>query len=189
MNQHQQQFFDYVAKLQQKVAILRADYWAQYSSFDTWQFWVAVLMLIVPLIVLAFAIDKEKIFLIGFYGLNIHVWFAYIDSFGVRTNLWGYPYEVIPYFPSFSLDGSLVPVTFMLVYQWTLNHNKNFFLYSFLTSCAFAFILKPILSSLDLFVLNDGLNYFHVLIVYLVTFLIAWIVTKIFLWGEKKPAH
>lgn len=189
MSQHQQQLFDYVTKLQQKVSILHADYWAQYSSFHTWQFWVVVLMLIVPLIVLAFTIDREKIFLIGFYGFNIHAWFAYIDTYGVRTRLWGYPYEAIPYFPSFSLDASLVPVVFMLVYQWTLNHNKNFYLYSFLTACVFAFIVKPLLASLGLLVVFDGVNYFHILIVYLITFLISRIVTKIFLLGEKKPAH
>jgi hypothetical protein len=185
MNQQQQELYDDVIKLQKKAIELNTYYWKEYSSFDTWQFWMALFILIVPLIVLIFAIDREKIFLIGFYGFNIHAWFAYIDSFGAKSGLWAYPYQVIPFFPSFPLDASLVPVTFMLVYQWTLNHNKNFYLYSFITACIFSFILKPLLVNFDLFVLNKNVNYFYLLIVYCFVFLFSRMVTKIFLLGKK----
>ncbi|WP_374121057.1 CBO0543 family protein [Neobacillus sp. PS2-9] len=49
----------------------------------------------------------------------------YINLLGVNRGLWSYPFQLIPTMPSFAFDSSFVPVTFMLVYQWTLHHKKN----------------------------------------------------------------
>ncbi len=62
-------------------------YWIKYSGFTTWQFWVNILMLIIPLVVLFFFIDRKKIYLLGFYGLNFHVWYTYLNIVGIRCGL------------------------------------------------------------------------------------------------------
>src|SRR5699024_12644565 len=95
----------------------------------------------IPLIILFFSIDKSKALLLGFFGLNYHVWFSYTNSIGVGLGLWEYPYHVIPFLPSFSLYAALVPVCFMLLYQLTLNHNKNIYLYFFLFYFVFILVL------------------------------------------------
>ena len=61
---------------------------------------------------------------ICFYGYNIHVLFGYIDLYGRNLGYWNYPFPVFPPIPGLSLDTSLVPVTFMLVYQWTIKRKK-----------------------------------------------------------------
>lgn len=182
----QKQFFKDINTLQEEVAKLQQEYWLTYSNIDTWQFWLMIAMLILPLIVLFITIDKSKLFLILFYTFNIHVWFAYINSYGVRRAFWEYPYSLTPYFPfSLSLDGALVPVAFMLIYQWTLNKKKNFYLYTTGLAAFFSFIFKPLLVSMDLFHLNKGLNYFHLFLLYCLLFLISIGITNIFIKLKK----
>ncbi|MCP1158777.1 hypothetical protein ACQCVH_18050 [Bacillus infantis] len=165
------------------------EYWKEYSSFNDWQLWAVIIILIVPLILLYFKIDRSKILLLGFYGLNYHIWFAYTNSIGIRLGLWEYPYELLPVLPSFALDASFVPVMFILLYQWTLNHKKNFYLYSLLLSAVFAFVIKPILVSLDFFRMFKGVNYFHLFLCYIAFFLVAKIITNIFISMQKNRAE
>lgn len=165
---------------------LNMEYWNSFSSVETWQFWLIVAVLVIPLIILFILIDKRQILLIGFYGLNIHVWIAYVDSIGLRIGLWEYPYILAPVLPSFSLDASLIPVSFMLVYQWTLNHKKNFYLYSFLLSALYAFILKPLMKYFHFFHMFKGINYIHLFIIYAAVFIASKLVTNLFLWLQSK---
>ncbi|WP_117169005.1 CBO0543 family protein [Paraliobacillus sediminis] len=182
----QNEFFNEINILQEEVAKLQEEYWLTYSNIDTWQFWVMVATMILPLIVLVIAIDKTKLFLILFFTLNIHVWFAYIDSIGVRRAYWEYPYTLTPYFPfSLSLDGALAPVAFMLVYQWTLNKQKNFYLYATGLAAFFSFIFKPFLVSINLFGMNNGFNYFYLFLLYCLLFLISIGITNIFIKFKK----
>ncbi|GGM38055.1 hypothetical protein GCM10011351_25290 [Paraliobacillus quinghaiensis] len=179
--------FEEINQMQEKVAQLQEDYWLSYTNIDSWQFWVMVLMLIVPLIIFILKIDRSKLFLLLFFAFNIHVWFAYIDAFGVRRGFWEYPHSLTPYFPfSLSLDGSLVPVAYMFVYQWTLNKKKNFYLYAIALSAIFSFGLKPLLVSINLFGLNKGMNYFYLFLLYCLMFLISKLITNFFLKLESK---
>lgn len=178
--------FDTLVRQKKELTNSLIDYWKDYSDFSTWQFWLIVAMFLVPLIILYFKIDKNKIFLIGFYGYSIHMAFAYIDISGINLGFWNYPYKLIPALPSFSLDSSLVPVTFMLVYQWTLNHKKNFYIYSTIAAIIFAFIFKPILASANLFRMYDGTNFFHLFLIYVFVFLIAKFLTNLFLKLHKS---
>lgn len=162
------------------------NYWHDYSYLNTWQFWVVLAFFILPLIAIFFLIDRRKALLIGFYGFNIHVWFTYIDTIGGASNLWFYPYKIFPFFTtSFALDVSFIPVVFMLVYQWTINHKKNYYLYSFLLCVFLTFIFKRILIDLKLFQLVKA-NYFHLLIGYLGIALVSKLITNVFIWFEEK---
>lgn len=74
----------------------------------------------------------------------------------------------------------------MLVYQWTLNNNKNYYVYSIATAGIFSFIFKPFLVALGLFKLYGNLNYLHLFIGYLFVLLSAKFITNVFLWTQKK---
>jgi hypothetical protein len=100
--------------------------------------------------------------------------------------LWEYPYNLVPMLPSFALDASLVPVLFILLYQWTLNHNKNKYLYPILLSAVLAFIFKPILVSLDLFRMFEWVNYIYLFIFYFAFFVVSKWIADIFIWLEKR---
>ncbi|WP_226035145.1 CBO0543 family protein [Aquibacillus saliphilus] len=186
MDSQQREYFQEIISIQEKFTKESEQYWQLYSNLGTWQFWVILLMLLVPLIILYFVIDREKIFLIGFFGFAVHVLFFYTDAIGIRYGLWGYPYQMVPFLPSFSIDASIVPISIMLVYQWTLKHNKNFFVYLLITSLVFGFAFKPLLTSLGLFESYKWINFFLIFLIYVVLFLLAYLITKIFVVMHKR---
>jgi hypothetical protein len=85
-----------------------------------------------------------------------------------------------------ALDSSLVPMTFMLVYQWTLNNKKNYYLYSIITAFILSFLFKPLLVALGLIKMYANITYIHLFICYLLVLLIAKFITNVFLWTQKK---
>lgn len=125
MQEEQIEQFNNIRSMKEQVTQLEMDYWQSYSYLDTWQFWIAIAMVVIPLIILFFTIDRQRTLLIGFFGFNYHVWFMYFDTTGIKLGLWEYPYQALPYLPSFSMDAAL---TFMLLYQWTINQQKNVYL-------------------------------------------------------------
>jgi hypothetical protein len=181
MKQNQTSRLKEVLEQQDLVVNMWVDYWRDFSTWEDWHFWAIVLMLIIPLVFVYFFIDKEIVFQIGFYGFNIHTWFTYSDAIAMRTAHVTYPYQAIPVLPvNFALDASLVPVSFMLLYQWCLNRKKNIFLYGVLLSAFFSFIFKPLLVSLDLMQLNKGMNYFFLFLNYLLILILAILITSVF---------
>jgi hypothetical protein len=181
MPKGQAQWLEKIRNFEMEASNLWSNYWQQYSHMGTWQFWVNVGLLIGSLIVLYVFIDRRKAFQIGFYGFNVHVWFTYIDLFGSRNGLWEYPYKVFPIGPiNVALDTSFVPVTFMLMYQWSLNRNKNYYVTLISVGIVFAAIIKPIMSALSLFYLFRWMNYFYLFLAYLIIILISKWITNLF---------
>ncbi|MEC2078388.1 CBO0543 family protein [Metabacillus fastidiosus] len=163
------------------------DYWFDYSAFDTWQFWLNVAFVIIPLILIYFFIDRKKIFLLGFFGFNIHVWSAYLDATVTRANYIEYPYNAVPFTPiQFGMDTSLIPVLFMLLYQWSLNKGKNFYLYALLLIAGISFIVKPLCSAHHLMHLKQGANYIHIFVAYIVITLVSILITNLFRYLHNK---
>lgn len=190
MTRDQQERLDDILSQQDQVVRMWMDYWKDFSNWETWQFWAIVLMLIVPLIIIYFAIDKNKVFQIGFYGFNIHAWFTYSDTIAMRTSHVTYPFQAIPVLPvNFALDASFVPVSFMLLYQWCINHNKNVFLYGMILSAFFAFIFKPLLVLVNLMQINKGFNYIYLFLNYVVILFLAVVITKVFTHINRKRDH
>jgi len=181
MLSEQQSVYEDLSNKEADVAHSWITYWQHYSNFSTWEFWVNLAFLLIPLIILWFCLDRKKAFQLGFYGFTIHVLATYIDIYGERNHYWGFPFKIIPYLPtSVSLDASMAPVSFMLLYQWTINHKKNYYLASLALSTIFAFVIKPILSSINLFHLYNGMNYFYLFLLYYFASVIAKLVTDLF---------
>jgi hypothetical protein len=178
--------FDKTVKMKSEATDALMAYWHDFSLYFSLEYWIMISILLVPLIVLFFRIDKSKIFLIGFYGYSVHIAFAYIDIFGQNNGRWNYPFPILPVLPGLAIDSSLVPITYMLIYQWTLNNNKNYYIYSMIAALIFSFIFKPLLVALGLFKLYGNTNYFHLFIGYVLVLIIAKFITDLFLWTQKK---
>ncbi|WP_332695778.1 CBO0543 family protein [Halalkalibacter lacteus] len=188
MTEDQTQLLTNLRTSQEEITIEWINYWLEYSFLDTWQFWFNFIMLIAPLIVLYFKIDKSKAFLLGFYGFNIHVWFSYTDMFFVKFGLISYPYQVIPITPvNFGLDVSLIPVIFIFLYQWILNHKKNYYLYATILSAGLAFVFKPYLVVFQMFEMHK-VNYLHLFVGYVIVFLVSKWITNLFMYFKKTSA-
>jgi hypothetical protein len=177
---------DKAVKLRKESADILLDYWSRYSIFTTFEFWCIVSLFFVPLIVIILKIDKSKIFLIGFYGYSVHMLSFYINLLGVNRGLWSYPFQLIPTMPSFAFDSSFVPVTFMLVYQWTLNHKKNYYKMALIVAVLLAFIIDPIFVKMGLIRLYGHTNYAYRLVIYVIPLIWAKLITNVFLWLQKR---
>ncbi|MCT8137783.1 hypothetical protein H1D32_08450 [Anaerobacillus sp. CMMVII] len=177
-----------ITAMTEQLSKLQMDYWQQYSNIETWGFKIILLIFVVPLVLLYFTIDRKHILLLGFYGLNVHIWFSYINIAGVKQGFYTYPFELIPFIPgNLALDASLIPVLFILVYQWTMRHRKNFYLYSIALSLFLAFIFKPILVYVGMFVMYKGTNYFILFVLYCIIFLLSKLITNLFLKMQESP--
>jgi hypothetical protein len=191
MSEQQLKDFNRIVNLQKQETAAWLQYWHKYSYFNDWHFWFIVALFLLPLIALPFFIDRRKLFQIGFYGFNIHVWSTYSDIMGVWLGRWNYPYKVIPFLPiGFSMDLSFVPVVFMLVYQWAINHRKNFYLFALLPSAFFAFIIKPLLAATHITkagAAGGGLSgYFSLFALYIVVAFVSKWITDLFLHYYQK---
>jgi hypothetical protein len=163
------------------------EYWREFSSFNTWQFWLLVFLFIIPLVIVYLKIDRKRALQIGFYGFNIHVWLSYIDRYGTYHGYWGYPYQMIIQFPNIIvLDSSLVPVLFMFVYQWTIKNGKSFYIYTTLLCFFLAFIFRPIMHRVNLIEFYNGANYLHFFIGYLVIMVLSKFITEVFINFVKR---
>lgn len=178
--------FDKIVKMRKESADALVDYWIQHSFYTYFEYWIVVALFLAPLIILAYKIDKSKIFLFGFFGYSIHVFSIYSNVIGINKGMWNYPIPGLPMLPAVSFDASLVPVTFILVYQWTLKNKKNYYLYAIITSVFFSFIMEPLFVYLNLFKLYGDIHHFHRLLVYVTIALIAKIITNVFIKFEKK---
>ncbi|UUZ78683.1 hypothetical protein LJK88_25610 [Paenibacillus sp. P26] len=163
-----------------------SSYWKTYSNMGTWQFWVVLILFIAPLIALAFLINKKHAFQIGFYGFAIHVIAIYSDLYATTHRLWGYPHKITPYPPiGLNMDASLIPVTYMFIYQISLNKKWKYYLYLLILSILFAFIFKPLLSLLGLFRLLDA-NYFQLFLFYFIGGVLGKWIADLFKYAQEQ---
>lgn len=178
--------FDKTVKLNEEAHRALISYWKDNEIYLSFEFWFMVSILVVPLIILFFKIDKSKLFLMGFYGYSIHMLFAYTDAFGRNMGFWNYPFPIFPVIPGLALDSSFVPVMFILIYQYTLNHKKNYYVYTIIVSAIFSFGFKPVLVGMGMFRMYGEINYLHLFISFIPVLVLAKVIVDVFLWVEKK---
>lgn len=181
---------DNINKLEHELTTLIDQYWWTFSSFDTMQFWMAVATFVLPLLAFYLFVDWKKLFLVCFYGYTYHVLLSYLDAFMNRHNYWEYVYFMIPFLTSnIAIDASLLPVSYLLLYQYTLNKNKNFYLYGLVVSLFFAFIYAGTLQWLGFYRLTNGMNNFYLFLIDYGLALLAYWFTSIFLYLSKRKTR
>ncbi|MEK4670503.1 CBO0543 family protein [Niallia sp. FSL R7-0271] len=116
----------------------------------SWQWWVAVGMIIVPWTVWIFIRDKKSAGRLLAAGLLIMVLSEILDTIGVMFGLWTYPVKVFPVATiNFSFRLSVLPVVVMLLMQYKPKINP------FIKAIGFgafgAYIGLPLLSAIDLY--------------------------------------
>lgn len=181
----QQRIFHDIIKAEETITNKLVQYWYQYSSFTSIYFWIMAVAIMISLGILIYKIDRQHIFLIGFYGFAIHVITLYIELIGIRKGLFGYIYQISPYIPNFALSAAIIPVSMMLLYQWIYKRDKNYYIYSFFAALFFAFIFKPTIVFFGFFAMYKNTSYFTLFLFYIIIFMLAHWVTKGFLWLQN----
>lgn len=176
-----QQYWKEINKLSERVTSLMNSYWHEHSDWGNWQFWFILLCLLVPLIVLLKKLDRSRTFEILFFGYTVHMLWTYTDLSLIRGGFIDHYYFLIPFLPqALGITASLIPVAFMLVYQYCLNHDKNFLIWSSGVSAVFAFGLAPIEKVLGLGSLFKGFTIVHLFFIDIIIAMVAYGMTKFF---------
>jgi hypothetical protein len=151
-------------------------YWITYSSLNDWQFWVTLIVFVVPLGLLFFVVDRKRIFEVFFFGYTVHILWTYASIILENNNWMNHTYFLHPMLPSsLNITTSILPVGFLLVYQYTTKHKKNFYLYTILLSAVFAFVFASIELMLGLIEFHNGANMFHLFLIdFIVAFIAYW---------------
>ncbi|QIZ67801.1 hypothetical protein [Geobacillus subterraneus] len=174
-----QAYWKDIDQTREQLHTLLQSYWNDYSSVGTWPFWLIFAFLIAPLGLLVFTVDRKRIFEIFFFGYTVHVlWtYAYI---ALENAMYLSPrYFLTPFLPfALNITASVLPVGFLLLYQYCTNHNKNFYLYTILLSAIFAFGLASLEQWLGLLELHRGLREFHLFLIDLIIVFIAYGATR-----------
>lgn len=121
-----------------------------HSFLWTWQWWVAVGMIIVPWTIWFFIRDKKSTGRLFAAGLLIMVLSEVLDTIGVMFGKWAYPVKVFPVATiNFSFRLSVLPVAVMLLLQFKPKANP------FIKAIGFgafgAYIGLPLLGIIDLY--------------------------------------
>src|SRR5699024_12752775 len=75
-------------------------YWKLYSSFNTWHFWFILFIIIALLVALFFLIDRQHVFVVGFFGFATHMIFVYFVFILMLKGFFVFFYYFILFFHS-----------------------------------------------------------------------------------------
>ncbi|WP_202079923.1 hypothetical protein [Caldalkalibacillus salinus] len=155
-------------------------FWQEYAHMGTWQFWVVAGLFLAPLVLLYFTVDRRRIFEIFFFGYTVHIFWGYTDIFLGRSNYFIHTYFLAPMLPfALNMTASFLPVSFLLLYQYCTNHNKNFYIYAAILSAVFSFLLVTIEVQLGLAELRKGIRMYHIFIIDIIIVYFAYGFTRL----------
>jgi len=181
------EYWNEIHGLQAELHQFLVSYWNDYSNAGTWQFWTILFLLVLPLIILYFAVDRSRIFELFFFGFVVHMLWTYSDAALSRMNFLTHTYFLSPYFYfTFSVTASLLPTGFLLLYQYCTNHHKNFYLYTIGLSFIFAFIFLTFEEYLGLVDMHNGMRKLYVFFIDIAIAYAAYWFTKFVLKLRKN---
>ncbi|MDR3540676.1 MAG: hypothetical protein P4L69_06855 [Desulfosporosinus sp.] len=122
---------------------LSIEHWVKYEVF-TWQWWIGIACVIIPLLLWWKLVDKRRILEISVYGLLVTIFATFLDVTGSELVLWNYPIRILPQIPLlFPVDFILVPIIYMSIYQHYKGW-KQFMFASAIVALALAFVAEPL---------------------------------------------
>lgn len=187
-----EEYWDKINHASAKVSSLINSYWHEHSNWSSWQFWIILACLIFPLIVLLIKLDKEKALQILFFGYTVHMLWTYTEIILIRLGYMDHHYFLLPFLPqAIGITSSLLPVSFMLLYQYCIKHEKNYLLWTIVLSAVIAFVFVPIEKKIGFLAMLKGLNNFHIFLIDVINTIIAYGLTKFFITfyqNRKKPS-
>ncbi len=172
--------------IQKKVDLWLAslNHW-YYDDLRKWTWWLNLALSIIPWIVWWKLVDRKRLLPILAVGLLASLAATMLDIIGSEAVLWGYPDRLLPNLPRlFPIDFTVIPVSFMLIYQYFISW-KKYFLALVLMSFLFSFAAEPLMVYLGLYEMYLW-EYIYSFPIYIAIGLaIRWLVDKALLIQQK----
>lgn len=186
----EQEILKRIYDLKEQLVELRLEHWLKYSSWETWYFWFNITSIIIPLAILYFKIDRKRLFEICFFGFIVHVTWSNIDSVLSSNNYLIHPHGFTHFLPfGITVTAVVLPVFFMLLYQYCRNREKNYYIYSFILSAIFAYGFGYWSSKVDLLKMYKGMNLHYLFLIDISVAYVAYCVTKLFIAIKNKTSQ
>jgi len=145
------------------------------EGVGSWRWWVLVALMFVPWFIWGKLVDKNKLLELALFGMLIMVYSITLDELGFVLSFWHYPVDIIPVFPRLSsVDYTVMPITFMLLYQYFLTW-KSFFWALVALSAVFSFVVEPIIVKLGFYVLIKWMHPYSFFIYIVMGLLARWL--------------
>jgi hypothetical protein len=144
--------FDQVLAAQNISIQFQIQHWLKHELF-TPQFWLLIIILIIPWLLWWRWVDKKRLLEIIIYGLIMSTLVTILDELGCQLNLWEYRYDIEPLFPRFiPMNCTLLPVLYMLIYQY-FSEWKSYLIANMALAAIFTFVGEPLLKVINIYVL------------------------------------
>lgn len=118
---NQEQYLTKAHELYDQITAIHSEkikFWNENVLF-TWQWWLGVVLTVVPWIVWFYFRKKESTYRLLTAGLFVICISTWLDYVGVSLGLWHYNYDVLPFLPSYlPWDFTLMPVIIMMLIQF-----------------------------------------------------------------------
>lgn len=145
---------DQIIALQEELSRLDRQYWKE-NVLWTPNWWFLVGVSIIPWVVWLFLADKKRLKQILIMGAIVLILATVADDIGAEHNVWVYPYKLLPAEPRLDpVDVSLIPVCYMLVYQYFRSW-KAYLAVMVVSSAAAAFLVEHLFVYLQIYVLLE----------------------------------
>ena len=123
--------------------------WLTQDLFST-RWWGIVAFIVFSYILVFSLLDKKRSTQILLFGALMTVSIVTYDLAGANFGLWGYKIRLFPLIPGvFLYDYTLIPLYYMLVYQYSPDW-KSFFLWNAVLAGTIGFLFFPGLVALDI---------------------------------------
>ena len=172
-----------ILEMQRQLRDASMIHWAKYV-FNTWQWWLNIAALILPIILWWKLVNKKKLMEIVVYGFFVSSLAILLDTIGETSVLWEYPYLVIPMdYILIDTDYAVLPVVYMLAYQYFPTW-KGFISVNILISAIFSFLAEPLLLWLGLYEVH-GWKFIYSFPIYVVIAIVSRLITEIFVRSQS----
>lgn len=159
-------------------------YWIEHVLFS-FNWWLLLILAIVPWFVWWKYVDKERIIEISLIGLLSMVIVTGLDIIGTSFAFWTYGFNVIQMITTMStVDMTLLPILNMFLYQlfpkW-----KSYIIASIVLALIGTFIVEPLFAWRNIYILHEW-EYIYSLPIYITfTAFLKWFVHKIKAYQKK----
>ncbi|WP_174615187.1 hypothetical protein [Virgibacillus ihumii] len=181
MSEKEQQLYQQIYQLKEELGGLIKEYWKLYSNPGTEFFWINILTILISFTVWFIVVDRRHIFKIAFFGYSNHILWVIVDSYLTSNNYFNHPHSLSYLLPQgTTVSTVLFPVCFMLLYQYCMKRNKNFWIYAIIGSFVFAYGFGSLADAIDMARFHQGFNLFKLSLIDVAVVFISYLMTLLF---------
>jgi hypothetical protein len=135
--------------LKNELYHLSIQHWLNYE-FLTWRWFLKIFIIAFLIFIFYKFIDRKRIFEIVAYGTFIALISTILDIIGTYLVFWEYPVRVLPIEFSEIHDIFLIPIIYMLAYQYFIKW-KSFIIANTILAIFASFVIEPLFILLNFY--------------------------------------